>query len=46
MGLTSIQMVVEGVDGVHTMTFPALSVPDPSSNGRTMITPGRHPISC
>ena len=27
-------------------TFPALSVPDPSSSGRTMITPGRHLTSC
>ena len=27
-------------------TFPALSVPDPSSSGRTMITPGNHPTSC
>ena len=28
------------------MTSPALSVPDLSSNGRTMITPGNHQISC
>ena len=27
-------------------TFPALSVPDPSSSGRTMITPGRPLTSC
>ena len=27
-------------------TFPALSVPGPSSSGRTMITPGNRPTSC
>ena len=28
------------------LTSPALSAPDPLYNGRTMITPGNHQISC
>ena len=46
VGVTFIQMVVEGVDGVHTMDFSSFECAGSSSSGRTMITPGRHPTSC
>ena len=36
VGVTSIQIVVEAVDGVHTMDFSSF-VPDPLSSGKTMI---------
>ena len=46
VGVTSIQMVVEGVDGVHTMDFSSFECAGSFVQWKDYDYPGNHPTSC